>query len=122
MTRHNDLRAALQHLERRVGDVKGTVVASRDGLALASTFQGTDGERVAAMAASVVGLAEEILADVDGGASTTIVRGATGCLVVHPAGPDGVLAARTGPNPNVGLVHIELPATVAALARSLDRC
>lgn len=122
VTRHHDLRGALQHLERRVSDVQGTVVASRDGLALASTFHGSDGNRVAAMAASVVGLAEEILADPDGGASTTIVRGAAGCLVVHPAGPDAVLAARTGPDPNVGLVHLELPAIVASLTRSFDRC
>lgn len=120
VSRHQELRTALQQLERRVGDVKGAVVASRDGLALASTFIGAEGDRVAAMAASVVGLAEEILAD--GGTSTTIVRGATGCLVVHPAGTDGVLAARTGPNPNVGLLHVELPVAVDAVTRSIERC
>lgn len=122
MTRHQELRTALQQLERRVGDVRGAVVASRDGLALASTFTGGGGDRAAAMAASVVGLAEEILADVDGGTSTTIVRGAAGCLVVRPAGHDGVLAVRTGPSPNIGLLHVELPPTVDAVTRSIERC
>jgi predicted regulator of Ras-like GTPase activity (Roadblock/LC7/MglB family) len=74
------------------------------------------------MAASVVGLSEEILADVERGTSVTIVRGDSGCLIVHPAGPDAVLAARTGPHPNVGLVGLELPAVVAAVSRSLERC
>ena len=97
-------------------------VASRDGLPLASTFPAAEAPRVAAMAASVVGLAEEILADAGAGTSTTIVRGAAGCLVVHPAGAGAVVAARTGANPNLGLVHLVLPATVAALTRSLEPC
>jgi predicted regulator of Ras-like GTPase activity (Roadblock/LC7/MglB family) len=119
--RHQELQLALQQLERRVGDVTGAVVASRDGLALATTFTDGGGDRVAAMAASVVGLAEEILADGDG-TSTTIVRGAAGCLVVHPAGTAGVVAARTGPHPNIGLLHVELPVTVDAVTRSIERC
>jgi uncharacterized protein len=122
VTRDAELRGALAGFESKVGDVRGAVVASRDGLPLASTF--TDGatDRFAAMAASVVGLSDEVLADVDSGASMTIVRGQTGCLIVHPAGPDAVLAARTGPHPNVGMVGLELPAVVAAVSRSIEPC
>ena len=112
VSRDVELRGALSGFERKVGDVRGAVVASRDGLPLASTFDDGVVDRFAAMAASVVGLSEEILADVERGTSVTIVRGDSGCLIVHPAGPDAVLAARTGPHPNVGLVGLELPAVV----------
>lgn len=122
VSRYAELRGALTGFERKVGDVRGAVVASRDGLPLASTFADGAGDRYAAMAASVVGLAEEIVADTDAGTSMTIIRGRTGCLIVHPAGPDAVVAARTGPNPNVGLVNVELPAVVSAVSRSLERC
>lgn len=121
MTRHEELRVALVALEQRVPDVHACVVSSRDGLPLAGTF-GDGGHRVAAMAASVVGLAEEILADGAGATSTTTIRGSAGCLVVHPAGSGAVLAARTTAKPNVGLLQVELPATAAALLRSLEPC
>lgn len=110
------LEPPLRALEQRVPDLRGVVLATRDGLAVASTMPGESTERVAAMAASVVALADQVMGDpAAAGRSTTIVRGAAGCLFVHPAGSGTVLAARSAAAPNLGLVSVELPATVAAL-------
>lgn len=114
---------ALTALETRVDDIHGVVLASSDGLPVAATFRSDEADRVAAMAASVAGLAEQILPGrsmthpAPSTSPSTVIRGSRGCLVVQAVG-GGVVAARTGPRANLGLVQLELPATVERL-RSL---
>jgi predicted regulator of Ras-like GTPase activity (Roadblock/LC7/MglB family) len=114
---------ALAALEARVDDIHGVVLASGDGLTVAATFRSDEADRVAAMAASVAGLAEQILPGrTPSGhrpmaSPSTVIRGSRGCLVVQ-AVAGGVVAARTGSGANLGLVQLELPATVEHL-RSL---
>lgn len=120
MAREDELRRSLLDLECRVGDMHGSVLATRDGLAVATTFGADEAAKVAAMAASVVALADQVLHDPSGrGVARTLIRGSEGCLVVEAVGDGAVLAARTSANPNLGLVNIEMPETIGSLTKLL---
>jgi predicted regulator of Ras-like GTPase activity (Roadblock/LC7/MglB family) len=117
VSKQADVSQVLRGIHLAVDNVHGAVVATRDGLPVASTTGGDRAEKVAAMAASVLALSQQALADPDtedGG--QTVIRGSDGCLVVQEAGPNAVLAVHTGARPNMGLVQVEVPRAAAELA------
>jgi predicted regulator of Ras-like GTPase activity (Roadblock/LC7/MglB family) len=119
MSKQRDLDATLRGFCAAVDDVHGAVLATRDGLTIASASM-ADGTaaRVAAMAATVQAVAEQTVA-ADGAGVHTMVRAGDGCLVVYPAGPHGVLALQTAAKPNVGLVQVHAPEAADELAELL---
>lgn len=117
MTKNETVSQIMRDIHQRIGEVQDVVVATRDGLPLASTTSDGRAERVSAMAASVLSLSVQAL---DGDANGhTVIRGSRGCLVVHDAGPDALLAVHTGAAPNMGLVQVEVPRAAADLASAL---
>lgn len=105
----------MRTIHERVDGVQGVVVATRDGLTVASTAGDGKEDRIAAMAASAISLAQQTLAGSGGGDGQTVIRGDHGCLVVQGAGPAAVLAVKTGARPNMGLVQVEVPRAAAEL-------
>lgn len=113
-----ELQAVLQDLHASADGVTGAVLASRDGLAIVSTMQESQTPRVAAMAATIVALAQQAVPDSEPGGQT-VIRGTGGCVVVYGAGPECVLAVQTTARPNIGLVQIEAPRAAEELAQLL---
>lgn len=116
MSRQEDIDRVMRDIHRGVDGVDDVVVATSDGLAVASTNPGPRADKVAAMAASVVALSQQTIPeDGDGNPHETVIRGSLGCLVVRGAGPNAVIAVRTGADSNMGLVHLEIPRAAAEL-------
>jgi predicted regulator of Ras-like GTPase activity (Roadblock/LC7/MglB family) len=122
VSKQQELHEVLRGFHDAVDGVQGAVLATRDGLPVVSTLTDARAETVAAMAATVVALADQAMpASADSGVagadgSHTVIRGTDGCLVVYAAGDQGVLAVQTTAQPNIGLVHVEAPAAARELA------
>ena len=124
VSKQHELHEVLRGFHDAVDGVHGTVLATRDGLPVASTLGDARAETVAAMAATVVALAAQAMpsdGSGDAGADSghTVIRGSDGCLVVYATGDVGVLAVQTSSQPNIGLVHVEAPAAARELASLL---
>lgn len=119
VSKQQDLAKVMRDIHLAVDGVEEVVVATRDGLAVASTGSDDRTAKVAAMAASVVGLSTQAVGAAPGESGQTVIRGDAGCLVVQGAGPNAVIAVRTGARPNMGLVQVEVPRAADDLAAIL---
>lgn len=120
MSRQEEIERVMRDVQRGVDGVERVVVGTSDGLAVASTSPGPRSEKMAAMAASVVSLSQQTVADDrEGATGQTVIRGSSGCLVVQGAGPDAVLAVRTDVAANMGLIQMEVPRAAAEIAALL---
>lgn len=121
VSKQGDLEQVLRSLHTDVVDVTSTVLASRDGLPVASTANGLATDRLAAMAAAVLAIGEQATeATPDAPFGHALIRGSGGCLAVYGAGQFGALAVQTIANPNVGLVQVEAPRAASLLGDLLD--
>lgn len=118
MTENPAVSRIMRDIHQRITEAQDVVVASRDGLPLASTTSDERAERVSAMAASVLALSVQALEGDESGHA--VIRGDRGCLVVHNAGPDALIAVHTGASPNMGLVQVEVPLAATDLETALD--
>ena len=100
----------LRALESRVPGVEAGLVATPDGLPIASALPpGTDEERVAAMCAAAYSTAERICRELGKGEiQTSFVRGEGGYVLVTSAGPNAVLMIMTSPEAKLGLLFLEM--------------
>ena len=107
MALKDELEEVLANLRSAVPEIRGAMVASVDGLAIASSVTG-DANRMAAMVATVLGLGKRICDTFSAGdLNETSVMGTTGQVYVYSTGPKGVLAVSAVAGANVGLVNIE---------------
>jgi len=109
MAKHEILKQQLENLKNALPDIKGVLLASVEGLPVAhSLSNGTDPNRLAAMAAAASNLGRRITDSLAGGQLSEInVRSDDATLFVYSAGNKAVLAV-VGPNPsNAGLIHLE---------------
>ncbi|MFN3266751.1 MAG: roadblock/LC7 domain-containing protein [Deinococcales bacterium] len=103
------LQQALAALRASIPEVRGVLVASTDGLPVAQSLSGNeDPNRVAAMAATALGLGKRISDTLNAGTlSETSVSGSNGQVFLYAAGTKGVLVVVAPANANVGLIHLE---------------
>jgi len=109
MTKHDTLKGHLDALRNSIPELKGVLLASAEGLPVAhSLSNGSDPNRVAAMAAPASGLGRRISESMStGGLSEVTVRGDDGALFVYNAGTKAVLAVIGPTGSNAGLIHLE---------------
>lgn len=108
MTKQAQIQAAIEGLVAEVADVQAVVVASRDGLSMASTISGAEGSRVAAMAATVHAVGNRVTSATDlGTIEETVIRGDEMTFVVYDAGEPAVLALMAPGDCNLGMIHLE---------------
>jgi len=93
-----------------VGDIDGAVIATRDGLLIASHLpQDVSAETFAAMSATMFGAAETAVSELKKGKVKRIISEAEDCkLIAVDAGPTAALVALVKPNANLGLVLMEM--------------
>ena len=109
MAKHEALKTQLDNLREAVPELKGVLVASAEGLPVAhSMSNGTDPNRLAAMAAAASSLGRRISEALATGTFQEVsIRSDDGMLFLYSAGGKAVLAV-LGPNTaNAGLIHLE---------------
>ncbi len=109
MVKQEVLKNHLDALRNSIPELKGVLLASNEGLPVAhSLSNGTDPNRVAAMAAACTNLGRRISESISTGALSEVsVRGDDGCLFVYSAGSKAVLAVMGPLGSNAGLIHLE---------------
>lgn len=120
MSKQEELGRVIYDMRRSIPELYGVMVASTDGLSIAHDFPDAESERVAAMAATALGLGKRITERTNlGGMQETVVRGDHGYLVVYAAGENAVLVMSGPINSNLGLMRIEARAASAMVSQVL---
>jgi predicted regulator of Ras-like GTPase activity (Roadblock/LC7/MglB family) len=108
VNKQEQLSRILEDLREAVPDVYGAMVASFDGLPVASSLGEVEPSRVAAMTATVRALGVRVVETMGAGAfQEVVIRSESGMFVVYDAGDLAALAVVTRPGANLGLVHLE---------------
>jgi predicted regulator of Ras-like GTPase activity (Roadblock/LC7/MglB family) len=109
MVKHDVLKTHLESLRSAIPELRGVLLASNEGLPVAhSLSNGTDPNRVAAMAAAASSLGRRISESMATGILAEVsIRGDDGMLFIYSAGPKAVLAVMGGAGSNAGLIHLE---------------
>ena len=95
---------------------------SQDGLAIAHDFPEADAERIAAMAATALGIGKRISERTNmGDLSESVIHGRNGYLVVYGAGEDTVLVMQGPIESNLGLMRIEARVAAVEIKQLLTR-
>lgn len=116
----SELSRVVSELRRSIPELNGAMVASADGLSVAHDFPEPEAERMAAMAATALGLGKRISDRTGlGEMQETVVRGDRGYLVVYAAGEQAVLVLSGPFNSNLGLMRIEARAASTEINKLL---
>jgi predicted regulator of Ras-like GTPase activity (Roadblock/LC7/MglB family) len=109
MVKQDALKSQLESLRNSIPELRGVLLASNEGLPVAhSLSNGTDPNRVAAMAAAASGLGRRISESMATGVLSEVsIRGDDGVLFVYSAGAKAVLAVMGPMGSNAGLIHLE---------------
>ncbi|GAA5501522.1 hypothetical protein Dxin01_01254 [Deinococcus xinjiangensis] len=115
------LNAILVNLRSSLPELRGAMVATADGLPIAQSFSdNTDANRVAAMAATALGLGKRINDTLGtGNLSEMSVSGLQGQVFIYSVGAKGVLAVVTPAGMNLGLLHMEARDAAQSIASIL---
>ncbi|MFC3860081.1 roadblock/LC7 domain-containing protein [Deinococcus antarcticus] len=112
------LNNTLMTLRGSMPELRGALVATADGLPIAQSFSdATDAGRVAAMAATALGLGKRINDTLGAGdLSEMSVSGLNGQVFIYSVGAKGALAVVAPAGVNLGLLHMEARDTAKTLA------
>lgn len=120
MSRQQALSGIIQSLREAVPELQGVMVASTDGQAIVHDFSEADALRIAAMAATALGVGKRIAQTAHlGDFHEAVVRADRGYLIVYSAGEKGVLAVSASASSNLGLIHLESRGIAEEIAQLL---
>ena len=108
-TKKEQLIEILQGL-KKIGDIQGSSVISRDGLTIASDLsKDTDEETFAAMSAAMQGAAETAVSELkQGNLNQIIVDAQNGKIITISAGERAILVVLAKSDINLGLALLEI--------------
>jgi predicted regulator of Ras-like GTPase activity (Roadblock/LC7/MglB family) len=108
-TKKGELQGILKEL-KKIGDVEGSAVVTRDGLLVISDLpKDVDSETFAAMSATMFGAAETAMTELkEGEVDRVISEGHDGKLIAMGAGPLASVVVSVSADANLGLVLVEL--------------
>lgn len=115
------LSSILQNFVTSTHDIQGAALVTPDGLPLASTLPaGMDEERVAAMSAAMLSLAERIGMELSRGPIDRIyVEGDQGYGILSSCGEDAVFLVLASQSAKQGLLMLEIKRALAELKLTL---
>lgn len=120
MSKQEELARVIYDMRRSIPELHGVMIASTDGLSIAHDFPEAEAEKVAAMAATALGLGKRITERTNlGGLHEAVVRGDYGYLVVYSAGEKAVLVMSGPITSNLGLMRIEARSASAVVSQVL---
>ena len=112
------IRPILRELNGKSSEMEASAVISRDGLSLAAVLgDGVDPDRLGAMCAALLGLADTTAKELDRGElKQVLLHGSKGVLLLVHIGTTHVLALAAKPKINLGMVLMEARNTAQKLA------
>jgi hypothetical protein len=120
MSKQEELTRVIYDMRRSIPELYGVMIASADGLPISHDFPEPEAERVAAMAATALGLGKRITERSNlGNLHETVVRGDHGYLVVYSAGENAILVMAGPVTSNLGLMRIEARSTSTMVSKVL---
>ncbi len=121
-TKKEKLTEILQNL-RKMGDIQGSSVTSRDGLVIASDLsKDVDEETFAAMSAAMQGAAETAVSELkQGNLNQIIVDAVKGKIITISAGEKAILVILANPDINLGLILLETGKASGKISNKLSK-
>jgi predicted regulator of Ras-like GTPase activity (Roadblock/LC7/MglB family) len=109
MAKAEALKGHIEALRNAIPELKGVLLASNEGLPIAhSLSNGSDPNRVAAMAAAASSLGRRVSENMSAGTLGEVsIQAEEGALFVYSAGTKAVLAVLSPQGGNAGLIHLE---------------
>jgi len=109
MAKVEALKNQLEALRNAIPELKGVLLASNEGLPIAhSLTNGSDPNRLAAMAAAATALGKRVSESMHAGTLGEVsVQAEEGGLFVYSAGPKAILVVLSPQAGNAGLIHLE---------------
>ena len=109
MAKGEALKGHIEALRNAIPELKGVLLASNEGLPIAhSLSNGSDPNRVAAMAAAASSLGRRISESMSSGTLGEVsIQAEEGALFIYSAGSKAVLAVMSPQGGNAGLIHLE---------------
>ena len=117
MAKHDALKNHIESLRNAIPELKGVLLASNEGLPIAhSLSNGSDPNRVAAMAAAASNLGRRISDSMSAGSLNEVsIRAEEGVLFFYSAGAKAVLCVIGPQGSNAGLIHLEARGTATEI-------
>lgn len=120
MSKQEELGRVIYDMRRSIPELHGVMIASTDGLSIAHDFPEAEAEKIAAMAATALGLGKRITERTSlGGLHEAVIRGDYGYLVVYAAGDNAILVLSAPVSANLGLMRIEARSSSAMVSQVL---
>jgi predicted regulator of Ras-like GTPase activity (Roadblock/LC7/MglB family) len=116
------LSSVLTDLNGSSTDIEASALISTDGLLLAALLpNGMNQDRVGAMSAAVLSLADRTARELGRGSKLdqVLIRGDKGIVLMTYAGPNAVLTVLAKPTARLGLVFLDVKSAAETLARDL---
>ena len=115
------IRPTLRELNSSSQHIEASAVISRDGLTVASVLgEGVDPDRLGAMCASMLALADTTAAELSRGKlRQVLIEGEHGYVLAVHIGTNAVLAVVAQATVNLGMVFLEARRTAASVAAML---
>ncbi|MFW9930334.1 MAG: roadblock/LC7 domain-containing protein [Candidatus Thorarchaeota archaeon] len=111
----------LNDCKTRINDIQGLLLVSREGLPISaslSTNEETDEDRLSAMTAAALNLAERVVAELDkGNLKEMIVKGDAGLVIIIQVGLEAVLTGTTLSDAKLGLILLEMKRTAKSISQ-----
>ncbi len=121
VSKQEEFTQLIRELRDNVPDISGVLIATVDGLSIGTDFPEEEAARVAAMAASSIGLGNRITKTADIGVmKDMLIEGRDGKLILYMAGTGGVLAIRAPERSNLGLIRLEGPRAARRAAEIME--
>ncbi len=121
MSKQDELNKITKELRANVPDISGVMIASDEGLSIATDFAEEDAVRVAAVSAAASGLGNRISQNASlGEPEEVMVKGRDGLLIIYLAGNNSVLAVRAPARGNLGLVRLEASSAAQSVRKILS--
>ncbi len=120
--RITQITSKLEVSKGRITDIEGLLLVTRDGLPIAATelAKTTDEDRMSAMTAASLNLAERVVQELaKGELLEMIIKGDRGLVIVIQAGEEAVLTATTKTDAKLGLILLELKRTAKIVSELL---
>jgi len=123
MAKAEALKNQIEALRTAIPELKGVLLASNEGLPIAhSLTNGSEPNRIAAMAAAATSLGRRISESMNAGVLGEVsVQAEEGALFVYSAGSKAVLAVLSPQGSNAGLIHLEARQAAKDIGELLEK-
>ena len=122
LDRLSKIEDVLINVRSRIPDMVGLAIVTRDGLPIASSITSVtvDEDRISAMTAASLNLAERVLMELDRGEMVELmIKGDKGVVIIMNSGEEACITGITQENAKLGLILLDMHRAAKKLAELL---